>query len=386
MSLGLVAGLGIGVTIGSQLNLGNNLSAQGLADKAGENIKDVSTAASGSIKSKFANIKSAFTGKDLQKSTKTNAQTSSKPKTQKVAFLTPLKSLSYYPASMKYFMKFTIIDKTSESPLKPVTEKEETHIYLPIPSNMNDTYNIAYEDVALGTGLGVAREIVNKARESNTNENAVLESVSSGVLNYFRNNNSSVANTAIAGLTASALAGLQSLGPVGAAVRDQLRVAPNPYLAVAFNNVQLRQHQFSYKFAPKSQDELKKLKEIILAFRKASLPSKGASFDNGKGILLKFPKEFKLEFYPTPNKPYFFERCVLTSLDINYTPAGSPAFFKTGDPVAVQITLNFQEIKALTSDDIDEAEKAVASAEKPEVMDISEERRLGGVVQGGPSV
>lgn len=382
MALGLIAGVGVGVAVGSQLNLGNNLSAQNLAEKAGDKIKDVSGAAKNAVGSKFGNVKSAFESKDLEKNKKINSPDASKPKEKKTVLLTPLKSLSYYPTAMKYFMKFTIIDKSAENVLKPVVEKEEVHIYLPIPTNLNDTYSLVYDDVGLGTSLGIARDIVDTVRSRNRDENIAISEIGSSVLDYFRKTNSSVANTAIAAVGAGALAGLRQVGPIGAAIADQLRSTPNPYLATVFNNVQLRQHQFSYKFAPNSQDELKKIKEIILAFRKASLPSKGADFDNGKGILLKFPKEFKIEFYPMPNKPYFFERCVLTSLAINYAPSGSPAFFKTGDPVAVEITLNFQETRALTSEDIDAAENAIASLENPNKSDTSDSERFGGSVQG----
>jgi hypothetical protein len=382
MSSGLGVGIGVGLAVGSQLNLGNNLSAKGLLEKAGDKIQDVSDAAQNTISSKVNKIKSAFTGKDFSKKASQNVQPEAKKvKEQKIQLLQPLKSLSYYPAAMKYFMKFTIIDKSSESILSPIVEKEEVHIYLPIPNNMVDAYNVGYEDVQFGTVLGGSRELVNTIRQNNTSSTA--GGFLNSVVDALTKESTSLANTAIAVSGAAGLAGLGQIGAIGAAARDALRVAPNPYLATVFNNVKLRQHQFSYRFAPKSESELAKLKEITLAFRRASLPSLGAPFDGKAGLLLKFPKEFKLEFYPTPNKPYFFERCVLESISLNYTPNGSPAFFKTGDPVSVEMTLNFQEIRAITADNIDAAEKELANMEKPETISVSEGRRLGAVVQTG---
>jgi hypothetical protein len=182
----------------------------------------------------------------------------------------------------------------------------------------------------------------------------VRENSFSGVVNTLRNE-LDIKNLAKRFVDLAAAQTLRSTGETvtGSLLRQTLRTAPNPFIATVFSNVNLRAHQFSYKFSPRSEDELYQLKEIIYNFRRAALPSsKNVGFSEGS-YLLSFPYEVEIQFYPNEVVPYFFKPCVITSIVVNYAPDGSPAFFKTGDPVAVEFQINLQELEVITREELE---------------------------------
>jgi hypothetical protein len=48
-----------------------------------------------------------------------------------------------------------------------------------------------------------------------------------------------------------------------------------------------------------------------------------------------------------------FKTSALGGVDINYTPDGSWSTYRDGSPVATQLTLQFQELKLIYENDID---------------------------------
>ena len=52
----------------------------------------------------------------------------------------------------------------------------------------------------------------------------------------------------------------------------------------------------------------------------------------------------------------------MTGLNVNYSPNG-PAFFKTGDPVIVDISMTFREMSAFTRLDVEDKRDPVVVPE-----------------------
>ncbi|CZR75367.1 hypothetical protein CDFC105_03946 [Clostridioides difficile] len=52
--------------------------------------------------------------------------------------------------------------------------------------------------------------------------------------------------------------------------------------------------------------------------------------------------------------PYLprFKMCAITNMDVNYTPDGAYATYKDGQPVAIGLSLSFQETKICFAEDI----------------------------------
>ena len=139
----------------------------------------------------------------------------------------------------------------------------------------------------------------------------------------------------------------------------------NPNTELLFSNVDLRNFALNFKLVPRSSDEAKDVREIVESFKKAMLPSKdpGEVFGfnkngNNSGVQLGFigvPKLCRVSFMKgSVEHPYLprFKMCAITSTDINYTPDGAYATYKDGQPVAMTLSLNFQETKICFAEDI----------------------------------
>tara|TARA_B100000035_G_scaffold152452_1_gene129863 strand:- start:401 stop:703 length:303 start_codon:yes stop_codon:yes gene_type:complete len=47
-----------------------------------------------------------------------------------------------------------------------------------------------------------------------------------------------------------------------------------------------------------------------------------------------------------------YKICAVTQVDVNYTPDGAYATYSDGSPVAIQLSINFQETKLVFAEDI----------------------------------
>lgn len=150
----------------------------------------------------------------------------------------------------------------------------------------------------------------------------------------------------------------QRLGAVGA-VGGFLATGAvvNPLLEVLYSSPQFRTFQYDFIFYPRDEREAVEVQKIIntLQFHQAPEFKQGSA-----GSLLIPPSEFDIEFYYSgkvnDNLPKI-GNCVLTSIQVNYAPNGFYAYEVpgqnakvggTGMPVAIQMTLQFQETTYLT--------------------------------------
>ena len=135
----------------------------------------------------------------------------------------------------------------------------------------------------------------------------------------------------------------------------------NPNTELLFGGVQLRNFQLNFKLFPRHSEESTEINNIITQFKKAMLPTTDPGevfgFDN-KGIKLGFigvPKLVKVSFMKgggENDRLPRYKMCAITSVDVNYTPDGTYATYLDGQPVAVGLSLNFQETKICFAEDI----------------------------------
>jgi hypothetical protein len=127
----------------------------------------------------------------------------------------------------------------------------------------------------------------------------------------------------------------------------------NPHMAVAFTGVPFRKFEFSFQMMARTEHESFTIREIIREFKKAMHPT----IDSSATRRWIYPDNFKIKmFTPVEGNKFLFEidTCALTSVNVDYAGSGVPSFFsRTGAPVDVRMTLTFQELKVLTSEDFD---------------------------------
>lgn len=140
----------------------------------------------------------------------------------------------------------------------------------------------------------------------------------------------------------------------------------NPNTELLFGGVQMRNFQLNYKLVPRHSKESAEVNNIVTQFKRAMLPSTdpGRVFGfnatgKNRGVKLGFigvPKLVRVSFMKgsgeNPRLPRY-KMCALTSVDVNYTPDGTYATYTDGQPVAVGLSLNFQETKICFAEDID---------------------------------
>jgi hypothetical protein len=139
----------------------------------------------------------------------------------------------------------------------------------------------------------------------------------------------------------------------------------NPQLEMIYTSPSFREFRFDFMLYPRSSKEAIEVQKILNRLRFHQAPE---IFKEGAGALGGFflvpPSEFDIKFYYNgrinPNIPPI-STCVLTSIDTDYAPngwsayevpsdSGEPTMGKTGMPVGIRLSLNFQETEIMTKD------------------------------------
>ena len=152
-----------------------------------------------------------------------------------------------YPADMKYYTKISFYQYKRIIATDTPKQLPTATIILPMPSNLSEAFNVEYDRPELGAIAGATSDAAIKAISEMTGQNAggvdaIRQALGQGTL-------SGVASGV--GITAS-LNVLKNLKnqTAGDIVRKATGLTPNPYIATIFKNVNMRSHQFSYRFAP----------------------------------------------------------------------------------------------------------------------------------------
>ena len=154
-----------------------------------------------------------------------------------------------------------------------------------------------------------------------------------------------------AAMNTSLLGGIPGLDLIDRGARIQAMeagIAQNPFTHVTYEGHQLRSFSMEFKMISESSAEAKTIAEIIDVIRNYSLPeSTGA-------LSIQYPAHFEIQFFqgedPNPFMPKI-TTCHLTSLGTTYNST-SNIFHADGAPVETDVSLQFQEIKTLTRQDL----------------------------------
>jgi hypothetical protein len=144
-----------------------------------------------------------------------------------------------------------------------------------------------------------------------------------------------------------------SKGPQGAALSSASGLAANPKKEQIFKNVDFRTFSFDYSFFPRNSGEANKVKEIIKMFKLHMHPE----YKDSNGFLFIYPSEFDIFYYNNGKENMNLHRhtsCVLTDMNVNYTPNSMFNAFDNGMPTQINISLTFKELSILTKKDIED--------------------------------
>lgn len=154
--------------------------------------------------------------------------------------------------------------------------------------------------------------------------------------------------------------GISELGPAAtalglnaapSAVGAAAGLAPNPKKEQVFKGVDFRSFVFDYQFYPRDAQEAENVYNIINTFKYHMHPE----FKDSSNFLYIYPSEFDIAYYHGPAENRYIHRhtsCVLTEMNVNYTPNAQFTTFSNGMPTQINVSLSFRELALLTKDKV----------------------------------
>jgi hypothetical protein len=130
------------------------------------------------------------------------------------------------------------------------------------------------------------------------------------------------------------------------------RSAGNPRKEQIFKGVDYRRFTFDYQFAPRDAAEAQAALNIIWLFKYHMHPE----FKDANNFVYVYPSEFDIEYYIGERQNTSLNKissCVLTEMNVNYSPNGVFTTFPDGTPTQINVTLNFVELETLTKERIE---------------------------------
>ena len=246
--------------------------------------------------------------------------------------------------------------KTSSEKLANNIETPLAYIFLPIPENIQDSNAVDWGENSLN---GIAARAVGVARDTIGEDNALkaagtLVSGAGGIIGGLKT--AGVDETKIQNFFAAKAVGalgfnVDAKGVVSRATGQVL----NPNMELLFNNVTLRSFNFEFDLAPRDKKESETIKSMLRLFKKSMSAKKG-----GKGgLFISSPDVFKL-CYKTGGKNHkflhSFKPMALLNMSVNYTGSGTYATYDDTTPVHMKLSLSFQELNPVYSEDYDTEE------------------------------
>lgn len=236
------------------------------------------------------------------------------------------------------FKKFTYGGPGGKSTI--ATDVTQAHIALPLPENLVDSIGINYETTDLGTAA-LGFQVGKNTAETIKNRISAQEKAAEG---------KDTGGPTAAGATEYVLRSLaQVSGAVGGLLNLSSGNVPNPFQTAIFKNVEIRQHNFTFRLTPETPEDSVMIAKIISELKFHALPGGSAS-----STFLSMPDEVDVLFFGT-NALYGFARCVIKRIQVNYAPQNVPSFFKNtaesklvGAPQAVELQIELSEIEQLT--------------------------------------
>lgn len=238
-----------------------------------------------------------------------------------------------------------------------IPNPESVHLYL--PGSLTYPGSVNYENAALGARGAIALEAINKGKGVlGTAKSLVGDAITSTTDLIKAGSISNAAeNPAIQNVIAKVISRDFFAQDLQDAAQAGLKITDNPNFRTLFRDVPIRVFNFQFDMRPESSKELTEIKNIIRFFRRELYPTRIPSPEGVQSTFgYNFPRTFNIHAWykdPSNRLGHRFKPAYLTDFNVVYNPE-SMAFFHDGEFTTYQISLQFTEIRALTSEDIDE--------------------------------
>jgi hypothetical protein len=268
-----------------------------------------------------------------------------------------------------------------------VKTKLQGSVILPIPNNAQDSNNVAWNTDEMnsltagatatvsnnlaGTSAGLAASEILKAMPGFGGVAGQIPRIALLASLYNRALGSNQSESLVKSALASYV--LQKYGievPPESILARGGGIVPNSNLQLLFNNVTLRNFNFSYMMSPRSENEATRINKILRFFKQGMAAKKNSVQAGGASLFLGTPNVFKLE-YRSGNSSIKgmnkFKICALKGFNVNYSPNNQWSAFEGGQPSSVIMTMSFQEIEPIYNTDYQDNKSGDIVFDNPQV-------------------
>lgn len=229
-----------------------------------------------------------------------------------------------------------------------VSELARNMVLFPIPSNLLDQneskiskFDMNYIGNQLGSAFGTL--------ENNEKNNATANQFGKDFLNALTSGNGGAVaqmlnNSEFARLAKDAAYITKYFGTgFYKAYSAGMGVAANPKSALIYEGHEMKNHTFTWTFAPRSEEESTNLRNIINFIKFHQLPGVGGSVNDR--LYLNYPSVVDVYFVGLDESYFYkFKPCMLKSFNINYTGQNAVSILRGGKPAVISVEMNLMEM------------------------------------------
>ena len=241
---------------------------------------------------------------------------------------------------------------TGFSSVMPTTTRITDSIAIYLPADVKDATSASYNNAAEMGVIGLA------AAGAVNFTNAMMRNDFAAASNSLLGSAKGVAMEAIKRMGSEFVGGVAGVDPeaITGFANKAFGQATNPYMEVIFEKVGMRTFSYNFTFSPRNADETEDVQKIIKMFRFHMLPE----LQGANERFLTLPSTFDIHYMyqmkaEVANENQFYSKiatCVLSGVDVDYTPDGVKSF-ASGAPTQIKMGLNFMETEMLTKQHVD---------------------------------
>jgi hypothetical protein len=241
-----------------------------------------------------------------------------------------------YPEDLGiYYMGFEFQEYTKSDLKQSPKTSIRADVALPPPPQLVDALHQRYEELQQGLIGGFFDTSVDKSKLALAGTAAVAAATAASLVDNRYGVNSQNAGRQL----------------VNIATRSS-GLAFNPFLAVFYVSPSFKQHEFIWRFSPKTASESNTIRDIIKLFHQRMSPT----IEVG-GVFFGYPDVVIPKLYCGDAEQqylYDFKPCVVENCIVNYAPTGVPSFFAgTRAPTEIEFRLSLKEMDLWLRSDYD---------------------------------
>ena len=250
--------------------------------------------------------------------------------------------------------------KSANASLPPSNYEYEGEVILPIPTAVRDrssaSWSMAKMSPVMAAAVGLVAQPAIDMATGNISKVAqdTYEKILKGRA-LFGDQGDEFKSVFAASLSSAFLGsvGLGGLEPSDILARTTGKVA-NPNMELLFRGPNMREFEFAWKFACRSSEDAKRIRQIIKFMKLQCLPTVGKNtnlIDSPNVFFIRYMNgDTRIKSLPQP------KICALVNFGIDHTPDGMGwAAYEDSHPVATSLVMQFAELTPLFRNEMEDA-------------------------------